>query len=535
MIKIALVQGNFWVGDIEGNTARIISAIDKAYKEKIDIVVFPELSVVGYPPQDLLLKRYFIEENIKAIHKIASYTKNIIAIVGFVHRAEREGSIYNACALINKGKIIDVYCKVNLPNYGVFDEKRYFKPGRDISAYSFKNYSFSVNICEDLWRSNYVRLLKDKKFDFIVNISASPFCMGKLSLRKDILSYAAKELGCFVLYCNLVGGQDDLVFDGGSMVVSPEGKILKFAKRFKDDFIVFSLPARKVKPCYIKEVPEEASFEALSLGINDYVRKNGFKKVIVGVSGGIDSAVVVSLAALALGKSNVYGLIMPSRYTSESTFSDAKRICENLGVKYSVIPITPIFDAYLKALKNVFKNLPFDKTEENIQARIRGNLLMAFSNKFGYLVLNTGNKSELSCGYCTLYGDMVGGFGVLSDIPKTLVYKLANYINKYSKKKVIPSSIIKRPPSAELRPNQRDSDSLPSYDILDVILKFYIEDDLSLDDIVKKGIKRTLVKKVIGMVDRNEYKRRQAPIGIKITPKAFGRDRRMPITNGFSH
>ncbi|OPX30950.1 MAG: NAD+ synthase [Candidatus Omnitrophica bacterium 4484_171] len=534
MVKIALAQDNFWVGDIEGNSRRIIEHIQEARKNKVDIIAFPELALVGYPPQDLLHKKYFIKKNKDAINSIAKTVEDIIAIVGFVNSSDDSGDIYNSYAFMHKGKISDVYNKINLPNYGVFDEKRYFKPGRDISVYSFKGYSFSVNICEDIWRKDYVKLLMDKNLDFIINVSASPFHMGKLSTRKEILSYTARQAKCFVFYCNLVGGQDGLVFDGKSMVVSPEGKIVKAAARFEEDLLVSNFPLRAKAVKETQESQPETSFEALSLGIKDYVRKNGFKKVVVGVSGGIDSAVVVSLAALSLGKGNVYALIMPSRYTSKGTFRDALRICRNLGIKCSIVPIDNIFNSYMDSLKELFKGYPADKTEENIQARIRGNILMAFSNKFGYLVANTGNKSELSCGYCTLYGDMVGGFGVLSDIPKTLVYKLANYINRKVRRIIIPLSVIKRPPSAELRFNQKDSDTLPSYDILDDILRLYIEEDLYLDDIVNRGIKRSLVKKVINMVDKNEYKRRQAPPGIKITPKAFGRDRRMPITNKFS-
>ena len=540
MIKITLAQSNFWVGDIKGNTLRIIEDIRRGRDEKVDLIVFPELSLVGYPPQDLLLKKHFVEKNLRALEEITAVTQGIVAVVGFVYRPAESSDIFNAYALIQNGKILDIYCKMNLPNYGVFDEKRYFKPGRDISTYSVKGFTFSVNICEDLWRKDYVNLLTNKNLDFIVNISASPFHMGKYFTRKNILSYVARKLHCFIFYCNLVGGQDDLVFDGTSMVVSPGGKILKLGKRFREDFITIRFPfAASHKNKFIplpkvKEPPAATAFNALILGIKDYVRKNSFHQIVAGVSGGIDSAVVISLSAIALGKDNVHGIIMPSCYTSKDTFNDALKICRRLGIKYSVVSIDDIFNSYASVLKKLFKGYSPDKTEENIQARIRGNILMAFSNKFGYLVVNTGNKSELSCGYCTLYGDLVGGFGVLSDIPKILVYKLASYINTYVKKTIIPASVMRRPPSAELRPNQKDTDSLPEYGLLDSILKLYIEEDASLEDIVNRGIDQRIAKEVIQMVDRNEYKRRQAPPGIKITPKAFGRDRRMPITNRFS-
>ena len=528
MIKVGLAQRNFWVGDIKGNTRRIIESIHRAQRKKIDLIVFPELAIVGYPPQDLLLKKHFIKDNLAALDTIKKAAQDIIAVVGFVY-SDKNNNIYNAYAFIQNGKILDIYCKINLPNYGVFDEKRYFKPGRDISTYSTKGFTFSVNICEDIWRKDYINLLVDKKLDFIVSISASPFYLGKLSLRKEILSYVACKVNCFVFYCNLIGGQDDLIFDGVSLVVSPQGKVIKFAKRFKEDFIAVELPSalmdisKRDHLSLLKDSLAKTVFDALILGIKDYVRKNGFYKVVVGVSGGIDSAVVVSLAAAALGKNNVYGLIMPSKYTSKGTFSDAVKICQTLKVKHSVVAIDNIFHSYIVNLKPLFKNQLPDETEENIQARIRGDILMAFSNKFGYMVINTGNKSELSCGYCTLYGDLVGGFGVLSDIPKNLVYKLARYINTYTKKKIIPMTVIKRFPSAELRFNQKDSDALPSYDILDPILKLYIEKDASLDEIISRGFERELIKKVIRMVDKNEYKRRQAPPGIKITPREIGR------------
>ncbi|MBD3264569.1 MAG: NAD+ synthase, partial [Candidatus Omnitrophica bacterium] len=402
-------------------------------------------------------------------------------------------------------------------------------------VYEFGDKKFTVNICEDIWTQDYLNILKNKKMDFIVNISASPFHLDKIKVRNRILSQAASRLKTFVLYCNLTGGQDELVFDGTSSVFSPEGNLISVAGRFREELLTFNLGRRKkYSSKKIKMSPEEEAFLALKKGLSDYVKKNGFSRVVVGVSGGIDSAVVLSIAKMSLGSSNVCALIMPSRYTSPQTLRDAKRLCKKLKVDYHTIEIDSIFEEYLKRLKKYFPRAGSDKTEENIQARIRGNLLMAFSNKFGYLVLNTGNKSELSCGYCTLYGDMVGGFGLLKDVPKTLIYKIAGYINRMRKLGLIPTSIIKRQPSAELNFNQKDTDSLPPYEVLDPILKLYIEEDLSLNSIVERGFNRATVKEVIQMVDFNEYKRRQAPIGIKITPKAFGKDRRMPITNGFS-
>jgi len=532
MLKIALGQINSWVGDLEKNASKIISFIQKAKAKDVDLIIFPELALVGYPPEDLLLKPHFIRKNLYYLKKIKEHCQDIVVILGFIDK--KENKIYNSAAVIQNKKIIDVYHKVYLPNYGVFDEKRYFERGDFISFYSLGDFRFSLSICEDIWNQDFVNLFKGKKNDFFINISASPFHLGKISLRRKILYQIAKKLNAFVFYCNLVGGQDELIFDGTSKIVSPQGEVVKCAKRFCEDLLVFGFhPKKKYSPLEMSDSKVEEAFFALKLGIHDYVKKNGFKKVVVGVSGGIDSAVVVSLATFSLGKKYVSALIMPSSFTSLETLKDAKKICQNLGIKYYSVSIQEIFDTYLKILKPFFKNKKIDKTEENIQARIRGNLLMAFSNKFGYLVLNTGNKSELSCGYCTLYGDMVGGFGVLKDVPKTLVYKLAYYINKIAKKKIIPSSVIKRPPSAELKPNQKDTDALPPYRILDPILKLYVEKDFSLDKIVKRGFERDLVKRVIKMVDTNEYKRRQAPIGIKITPKAFGKDRRMPITNRF--
>ncbi len=532
MIKIALAQINPTVGILEENCAKIISYIKKAKRKGADLVVFPELSLVGYPPEDLLYKNNFIDKNINFLKSIKRHAEGIVVIVGFVDK--HKGEIYNSCALIQDKEIQDIYHKIVLPNYGVFDEKRYFAAGDALSLYELKGYRFTVSICEDAWHDEFIDLLKDKPLDFIVNISASPFHLGKVAIREKILSRAAHQTNSFSFYCNLVGGQDEIVFDGTSKVFSPQGKLIASAKRFSEDLLIFDLDKKKkYPPKKIKIRDEQEAFSALRLGLYDYVKKNGFKKVVVGLSGGIDSAVVVSLAKITLGKENVHALIMPSCYTSKGAFDDAQKICKNLGVKYSIVGIDDILQAYIRDLKPHFKGKKPNKTEENLQARIRGNILMAFSNKFGYLVINTGNKSENSCGYCTLYGDMVGGFGVLKDVPKMLVYKLAGHINKLLGKKAIPLSVIKRPPSAELKPGQKDTDSLPPYALLDPILKLYVEDNLSLEQIVKKGFSKSLVRKIIKMVDTNEYKRRQSPVGIKITPRAFGKDRRMPITNKF--
>ena len=534
MLKIALAQVNSCVGDIASNSKKIIAGIISAKAKGADIVVFPELALAGYPPEDLLLKSHFVDENIRYLKIIQKECTGIIVILGFVEKYGEE--IYNSCAFIQDGKIKDVYRKIYLPNYGVFDEKRYFAPGNFVSFYTYKGYRFCTSICEDIWQEDFVKGLKGKNLDFVINISASPFHLGKMSLREKTISNLAANAKAFVFYCDLVGGQDELVFDGASMVANREGDVIARAKRFEEDTIFFKLD-RKVRyqPEKVSTSEEEETFCALKLGLYDYVEKNGFKKVIVGVSGGIDSAVVVALAAMSLGKDNLFALAMPSRYTSKETLLDAKNICKNLGIDYNVVNIDGMLDTYINTLAPIFKKVNGTKTEENLQARIRGNLLMAFSNQFGYLVLNTGNKSEVSCGYCTLYGDMVGGFGILKDIPKMLVYKLADYINHISKKKIIPPSVISRPPSAELRPNQKDTDSLPPYPRLDPIIKFYVEDDYSPEMIVGKGFEKNLVQKVVKMIDSNEYKRRQAPIGIKITPRAFGKDRRMPITNKFNY
>ncbi|MDD5195518.1 MAG: NAD+ synthase [Candidatus Omnitrophica bacterium] len=533
MLKIALAQINAIVGDLEANKRKIIAGIERARREKFDVIVFPELAITGYPPEDLLLKNHFVQENLKCLKLIAKACKDLVAIVGFADSFA--GRIYNACAIIQNGKVCGVYRKMYLPSYSVFDEARYFNAGGTLTVCKLGKYNFALSICEDIWKEDFIRSFKGKNIDFILNISASPFYLGKVYLRQQALSLAARKTGAFIFYCNLVGGQDELVFDGTSTVVNPKGELVAIGKRFEEDFLAFSVGEKIThKVQKVSSRADEECYRALCLGLSDYVKKNGFGKVIIGISGGIDSALVLALAVHSLGRENVFGLIMPSRYTSAETLSDAKKVCDNFNVKYYLVSIEEIFASFLSSLAPEFAGKAPDKTEENLQARIRGALLMAFSNKFGYLVLNTGNKSEVSCGYCTLYGDMVGGFGVLKDLSKDLVYKLSRYINEIQGREVLPYSIIERAPSAELKPNQKDSDSLPEYKLLDPILKLYIEEDCSLEKIVAQGYSRDLVKRVINMVDVSEYKRRQGPIGIKITPRAFGKDRRMPITNRFS-
>lgn len=536
-LRIAQAQINTTVGDLKGNSDKIIKFIKEAKKNKADLITFPELSITGYPPEDLLFKPQFIKDNLEALKKITKQTNNIVALVGFVNKVGHK--IYNACALVSNGKHIYSYHKVLLPNYGVFDEKRYFTSGRECLVFKLAGLSFGVNICEDIWEENGPASFEALKggAQILLNISASPYYAGKLNLRKAILGRMAKKTKAYVFYNNLVGGQDELVFDGASMVVDPQGKVLNSAKQFEEELLLFDINSDEKSSLLrrrpAKLNPIEEIYQALVLGTRDYVKKNNFRKVTLGLSGGIDSALVACIARDALGRQNVVGVTMPSKYTSSGTYSDSKKLAHNLKIKLLELPIGKIFDSYLRALKNTFKSLKSNIAEENLQARIRGNLLMALSNKFGCLVLTTGNKSETSTGYCTLYGDMAGGFAVIKDVPKTLVYKLANYVNKREGTCVIPQSIIDRAPSAELKLNQKDQDTLPPYPALDGIMKSYVEEDKSLADILKLGFKKALVKKVISMVDRNEYKRRQAPPGVKITPRAFGRDRRMPITNRY--
>nr|MBU1328032.1 NAD+ synthase [Candidatus Omnitrophota bacterium] len=537
-LRIAIGQINSVVGDLEGNSNKILSCIKEAASKDMDLIVFPELSITGYPPEDLLLNPNFIKENIRYLNKISKEIGDLVAIVGFVD--EKKGDIYNSAAVMHNKKITYVYHKIHLPNYGVFDEKRYFKPGADNKLIKIKGLFFSVNICEDIWADGRERRTDRvlKKADFLVNISASPYYIGKVEERKRIIGAKAKRFGISIVYCNLVGGQDELVFDGRSALFGKDGSTIVEAKAFEEDLLIFDLSSGKetvkIKPKINLTSREEEIYSALVLGAKDYALKNNFSKVALGLSGGIDSALVACIAKDALGRGNVLALSMPSRYSSVETQKDASLIARNLGIKFRKISIDNIFSSYLDTLNLYFKGVEPNIAEENIQARIRGNILMAFSNKFGYLVFNTGNKSETSAGYCTLYGDMAGGFSVIKDVPKRLVYELAEYRNKKEGKDIIPKSVLKRAPTAELRPNQKDQDTLPPYDFLDRVIGLYVEKNKGFSYIIKEVGHKDIVKKILNMIDSSEYKRRQAPPGVKITPMAFGKDRRMPITNKFT-
>ena len=530
-MKIAIAQLNPCVGDIEGNSRLALSAVEAAEKNKASLLIFPEMFLTGYPPEDLLFRRSFLMKSAAALKRFsrAIKDKKVAVVMGLPWQGE--GGLYNSAVFIRDGKVLDVYFKSLLPNYGVFDEKRYFIEGDKKCVWWLGDMRFAPTICEDLWDpdSGIVASLRGESLDFVINLSASPFHMGKMRQRLNVLKKASRRLGAPVIYVNLIGGQDDLVFDGGSMVVSSSG-LISFVPQFKEGLFYTSipLPKKNIVPHFLRK--EEEAFHALVMGVRDYTRKNGFSKVIVGLSGGIDSALTAAIAVEALGKERVVGVSMPSKFNSQETQDDVRRLSENLGIDCHWIPIEDIFAKFLAALHPLFKETDFDKTEENIQARIRGTILMAISNKFGWLVLTTGNKSEMSVGYATLYGDMAGGFGVLKDVPKTLVWRLARFYNRLKKRQVIPNSIIRRPPSAELRFEQRDEDALGSYSVLDRIIDMYVEKHRPIDEIISAGIDADYVRRVVRMIDRAEYKRRQAPPGVKITPLAFGRDWRMPIT-----
>ncbi len=563
-LRIAQAQINPIVGDIAANMELILDYARQAQKAGAHLVTFPELCLTGYPPEDLLLKPRFLKDSMAAVAELAPLCPEINMVVGFVDADPEQGRCYNAAAVISQKQVQAVYRKKELPNYGVFDEMRYFAPGRDCLLLELDGARLMLTICEDVWVAGDECELcaRELKAQVTLNISASPFHAGKLDIRKDIVARFATAAGTYVCYNNLVGGQDELVFDGGSLVISPEGATLACAPRFEQDLQVvdLELPPAKELP-YLGDVPGvqvvrlplegpppdppaapvcapemgylAETYQALVLGTRDYVTKNGFQRVVLGLSGGIDSAFTAAIAVDALGADNVTGVTMPSQFTSNETRSDAALLAENLGIRLITVPVAHIYHIYLDELKDAFGPGPPGVEHENLQARIRGNILMGLSNRFGWLVLTTGNKSETAVGYCTLYGDMAGGFAVIKDVPKTLVYELAVYVNQQAGRERIPVSTIERPPSAELRPDQKDSDSLPPYEVLDPILKAYVEEDLVLDEIVALGHDFDTVRQVIRLVDINEYKRRQAPPGVKITPKAFGRDRRLPITNHY--
>jgi len=563
-----MAQINPIVGDLAGNRDKIVDYINRARGLRADVVVFPELAVTGYPPEDLVLKPQFVKDNLRTLGEITKATRGITAIVGFV---DSNKHIYDAAAIMNNGRLAHVYHKMLLPNYGVFDEYRYFKPGKRYPVLAVKGVNLGVNVCEDIWFADGpARTQALAGAEVIITINASPYHKGKGKERRQMLAQRARENNVYVVYANTVGGQDELVFDGHSMVLDPKGRLLASGKQFEEELITCDIcPPGPYKAADLKaeQVPDEHRdsidsvvisnkpaamkkplprarsakpyplseevYHALVLGTRDYMMKTGFKDAVIGLSGGIDSSLVAAVAVAAIGRENVHGVFMPSQYSSDESCEDATDLARNLGIRLLTIPIHQPFDAYLNTLRGVFSRTKQDVTEENLQARIRGNILMALSNKFGWLVLTTGNKSEMSTGYATLYGDMAGGFAVIKDVPKTLVYDVSKCVNRLAGGAIIPKRVLGKAPTAELRPNQKDSDSLPEYDVLDPILKAYVEDDREFGQMLKTGFDRKTVERVIRLVDSSEYKRRQAPPGIKITPRSLGKDRRFPITNRY--
>ena len=567
-LRVSLAQINPTVGDLAGNTKKIIEYIQKGREQGTDIVAFPEMAVTGYPPEDLLLKPGFIKDNLEALRAIQKETRGITAVVGFV---DGEKEIYNAAAVLHDGAVSAVYRKMYLPNYSVFDEERYFKKGREPLIISLNGMDIGITICEDIWYPEGPVMIEAMAgAEVIININASPFYYRKWKLREEMVASRAADNSAAVAYVNAVGGQDELVFDGHSMVFDRQGNIMARGRSFEEELITvdiskgpgnraqgtgprgygspFPVPRLIVLP-EINNKPSkpelsargkvtppsliEEVYKALVLGTRDYMAKNGFKNAIIALSGGIDSALVAAIAVEAIGKENVTTAFLPSYYTSRESREDAERVAGNLGIKLLTIHIQDTFESYLNDLKEVFSGVNPDTTEENLQARTRGNIIMALSNKFGWLVLTTGNKSEMSVGYATLYGDMAGGFAVIKDVPKTMVYELCRYINSIKEREIIPETVLTKAPTAELKPNQTDQDTLPPYDVLDSILKGYIEENKGIEELASLGFQVETVRNVIRMVDSSEYKRRQAAPGIKITPRALGKDWRMPITNRY--
>jgi NAD+ synthase (glutamine-hydrolysing) len=569
-MRLALAQIDATVGDIDGNAAKIREYLEMAADADAQLAIFPELAINGYPPEDLLLKTHFLEAGRRALDEVAREVQGMVALVGFAEHAE---DVYNSLAVLAEGRVQAVYRKMFLPNYGVFDEHRYFQVGDAPAVIGVGGTTIGLTVCEDIWEPGPPA--SDEALagaEVIVNISASPYHRGKGAQRERMLVQRARDSLAYVAFCNLVGGQDELVFDGYSLVVDQDGELVARGAQFREELVVCDIdpstadaarlrdarhrPAARVRRPAVTDLgrldaparhestavggprakplgPDEEVYEALCLGLRDYVDKNGFDRVLLGLSGGIDSALTACVAADALGPERVACAVMPSPHSSEETQGDARMLADNLGIERYELELGSLMKSYDDVLSTPFEGTEAGIAEENIQARIRGNLLMALSNKFGWLVLTTGNKSEYSVGYTTLYGDMAGGFGVLKDVPKTLVYRLAHHRNGAGARPVIPAGIIERPPSAELRPDQRDTDTLPPYDLLDAILEAYVEEDQGRDQLIRRGMPEEVVDRVIRMVDSAEYKRRQAPPGIKITPKAFGRDRRLPITNRF--
>jgi NAD+ synthase (glutamine-hydrolysing) len=567
-MRLALAQINSVVGDIDGNRERILRRLEEARDANADLALFPELVVTGYPPEDLLLRPSFVRAARRSVDEIAKATRGIVALVGAPHL---DTDLFNACYVLAHGEIRCVYRKRYLPNYGVFDEDRYFAPGDDLFLLRFGDVLVGPTICEDIWQPGPPATeLALAGAQLVANISASPFHVGKDREREEMLRVRARDNSCFVALCNAVGGQDELIFDGHSVVIDDEGELLARAQGFEEALLVvdvdpvaavgrrlrdvrrralarereqrvdlhkveFSEPRKQAESAHPSPAPALDDLEqmrrALELGLRDYVEKNGFGDVVIGLSGGIDSALTAAIAVGALGPERVHGVSMPSRYSSEGTRGDARRLAESLGIDFREIAIEPMFEAYVEALHEHFEGRESDLTEENLQARIRGMLLMALSNKFGWLVIATGNKSELSVGYSTLYGDLAGGFALIKDVYKTDVFRLARWINERAGSDVIPQSIIERAPSAELRADQLDEDSLPPYPKLDQVLEAYVEFDRSREELSQDGFDPDVVDRALAMIDRAEYKRRQAPPGVKLRPKAFGRDRRTPITN----
>lgn len=541
-MRIGLGQFNSIVGNLSGNIEKMKEFYNRAIQEKVDLLIFPELAICGYPPEDLVLKKHFLEDCTISIQKTAAACPDMTIIAGFVET--ESGKSYNSAAVMRDGKVTNIYRKVQLPNYGVFDERRYFQHGTESLVIEVKGTRLAITICEDIWQLKWLTefLQNSRPFDMLVNISASPFHYGKIEIKEHIMKDCALKLNCAVAYCNLIGGQDEILFDGRSILADSSGKIITKAKAFEEDLLIADIVTDTKKKIQIKPLGQAASqpeniideiYQALVLGTRDYTHKNGFKKVLLGLSGGIDSSVVAAVAVAALGKENVIGITMPTKFNSAETISDAGKLAENLCMEFLTIPIHSILQEFDDSLKSVQGWESEGIAYENLQARIRGTILMSLSNKTGSLVLTTGNKSETAVGYSTLYGDMAGGFAVIKDVPKTIVYKLVDHINKIAGGEVIPADVITRPPSAELKLNQKDTDSLPDYDLLDEILKGYVEEDKSAKELIKSGLPKDAVLRIIRLVDRNEYKRRQSPPGVKITTKAFGKDRRLPITNHY--